>query len=87
MYRSCSRTEADEEFLLIRLQVFCLLMGSFAFLMVRRQKVSSANLFDQRKNYGGRGHGITKPLASVNIEMATKAEKQPLTETDSMEVV
>jgi hypothetical protein len=47
--RSCKYTEADEEFAMVRLQMFCLLIGSMAFMSVKRQKKVSASLFDQRK--------------------------------------
>jgi hypothetical protein len=48
-YESCKRTSADEEFLLVRFQVFCILLGAFAVISVRKQKIISANLFDKRK--------------------------------------
>lgn len=48
-YESCKRTAADEEFLLVRFQVFCILLGTFAVVSVRKQKIVSANLFDKRK--------------------------------------
>jgi len=49
VYRSCKRTSTDEEFLMLRLQVFCLLIGVTAFVSARRQKFAHASLFDQRK--------------------------------------
>lgn len=50
--QTCKRTEDDEEFLLIRLQMICVLMGGFAMISVRKQKAASASLFDQRKRQG-----------------------------------
>lgn len=47
-YQSCRRTVDDEEFLLMRFQVFCFLAGTIAFISVRRQKAQHASLFDQR---------------------------------------
>lgn len=47
--RSCKHTEADEEFAMIRLQMFCCLIGGMALMSVKRQKRVSASLFDQRK--------------------------------------
>jgi hypothetical protein len=49
VYRSCKRTVEDEEFLLVRFQVFCFLTGTIAFMSVRKQKAAAASLFDQRK--------------------------------------
>lgn len=34
---------------MIRLQAFCLLLGSFAFVNVRKFKVTTSSLFDRRK--------------------------------------
>ena len=34
---------------MIRLQAFCLLLGSFAFVNVRKFKVTTTSLFDRRK--------------------------------------
>lgn len=47
--RSCKYTEFDEEFTMIRLQIFCLLIGSLAIVSVKKQKRLSFSLFDQRK--------------------------------------
>ena len=49
VYRSCPRTVNDEEFLMVRFQVFCFLTGAIAFMSVRKQKAAAASLFDQRK--------------------------------------
>ena len=49
-YESCRRTQADDEFLLVRLQVFCLTVGTLAFASVRKQRVLSANAFDKRRS-------------------------------------
>mmetsp|Transcript_24440 Transcript_24440/g.56957 ORF Transcript_24440/g.56957 Transcript_24440/m.56957 type:complete len:190 (+) Transcript_24440:725-1294(+) len=49
IFKSCRRTRADEEFLMVRFQVFCFLLGSLSFLYAKRQKTQSASLFDQRR--------------------------------------
>lgn len=48
-YDSCKSTRAEEEFALVRLQMFCLLLGAMAFASVRRQKMLHASLFDRRR--------------------------------------
>mmetsp|Transcript_19586 Transcript_19586/g.27707 ORF Transcript_19586/g.27707 Transcript_19586/m.27707 type:complete len:164 (+) Transcript_19586:78-569(+) len=48
-FRSCKRTEADEEFLMMRLQMFCFLLGFMSLFSAKRQKRIHASLFDQRK--------------------------------------
>jgi len=69
-YRSCQRTVADEESLMIQLQTFCLLAGSLAYLSVRKQKLATSSLFDQRKRRG-----------TVEMETLSKEEEEnvPLT--------
>ena len=83
-YRSCARTKADEEYLMIRLQVFCLLLGVVSFASVRKQKAVTASLFDQRKIQ----QRPDKKRASQLIEMTAIAEEAvPLTDNSTLEVV
>jgi hypothetical protein len=49
IYQVCQRTKADDEFLMIQLQMFCLLLGVVSFLSVRRQRTTASSLFDQRQ--------------------------------------
>lgn len=58
----CDRTQADEEFLMIRLQIMCLITGALAFGSVRRQRYSASNLFDQRRQTGNTNSRTTSPL-------------------------
>lgn len=53
-YRSCRRTRADEQFLMVRMQAICALLGTLSLISVRRQKLRSASLFDQRRPPRGR---------------------------------
>jgi len=46
---SCQRTRPDEDYLMIQLQVICLLLGSFSYATVKRQRAQYASGFDQRK--------------------------------------
>ncbi|KAL9184403.1 hypothetical protein ACHAXT_002489 [Thalassiosira profunda] len=48
-YRPCQYTEADEQYRMLRMQMICLLIGVWAMRNVRRQRVVSASLFDQRR--------------------------------------
>jgi len=47
-YRSCRRTKKDEELLVMQLQFMCLLTSYFSLRSVRREKLKSVSLFDQR---------------------------------------
>ncbi len=49
IYQVCQRTKADDEFLMIQLQMFCLVLGVVSFLSVRRQRTTASSLFDQRQ--------------------------------------
>lgn len=48
-YRPCRFTDTDEQFRMLRMQMICLLTGVWFLRNVRRQKVASASLFDQRR--------------------------------------
>jgi len=47
-YRSCRRTKKDDELLVMQLQLMCLLTSYFSLLSMRREKLKSVSLFDQR---------------------------------------
>lgn len=82
--QSCKRTKSDEEFLVVRLQVFCLLIGVLSLVAARKQKAASASLFDQRKIQKGEKkmrHG------SDLVEMVSIEETAPLTDNDPLEIV
>ena len=88
----CRRTVADEEFLLVRFQVFCLLTGTIAFVSVRKQKAAAASLFDQRKlnlqkrrtadsvpiigGSGGTGGGTSVEMTATNTTSASYREEE-----------
>mmetsp|Transcript_22453 Transcript_22453/g.53221 ORF Transcript_22453/g.53221 Transcript_22453/m.53221 type:complete len:188 (-) Transcript_22453:204-767(-) len=48
-YRPCNRTIADEEFLMVQMQLICVLIGICSILAIQKQKKATASLFDQRK--------------------------------------
>lgn len=66
VYRSCQRTEEDEEFRLLRFQLFCFMGGIASFVQVRKQKAVSASLFDQRKQQAAVEMVETQSLVSNN---------------------
>lgn len=68
MYQVCQRTKADEEFLMIRLQVFCLVLGVLSLLSVRKQKSNASSLFDQRMR-------TPKANGAIGIELSGTASK------------
>merc|ERR1712150_114566 len=47
-YRSCKRIKREEEMLVVQLQVFCALLSFISLRSVRREKMKSISLFDQR---------------------------------------
>jgi len=49
VYQSCSRTGADEERVMYRFQFFCVIIAFFSLRSVRREKMTTESLFDQRK--------------------------------------
>jgi hypothetical protein len=79
-YESCKRTAADDEFLLVRFQVFCVLLGAFAVISVRKQKIVSANLFDKRKYQAEEERkGRERERESAHgIELGSMEETMPL---------
>jgi len=76
-FRSCVRTATDEEFLVIRLQVMCFLLGSISLFMVRRQKRSTTTLFDQRKANIGAIRRNASLTDSEDLEMVDQQDSGP----------
>jgi hypothetical protein len=74
-------TAADDEFLLVRFQVFCILLGAFAVVSVKKQKIVSASLFDQRKLQAEQERKEReRERESVHgIELGSREETVPLT--------
>jgi hypothetical protein len=63
----------------MRFQVFCFLIGSIAFISVRRQKAQHASLFDQR---GRRQPRRLNDQNNMSIELATTSA--PSSQTNEM---
>jgi len=71
----------------VRLQVICVLIGSAAFVSVRKQRVATASLFDQRKLGIESKRRRRDSSLSGDIEMTTSMEETiPLTE-DAVDIV
>lgn len=66
VFRSCQRTAEDEEFRLLRFQLFCFMGAIASFWQVRKQKAVSASLFDQRKQQAAVEMAETQSLVSNN---------------------
>mmetsp|Transcript_28060 Transcript_28060/g.61562 ORF Transcript_28060/g.61562 Transcript_28060/m.61562 type:complete len:154 (-) Transcript_28060:56-517(-) len=49
LYQPCQRTVADEEFLMVQMQLLCVIFGLFSVLLMQKQKHASISLFDQRR--------------------------------------
>lgn len=73
-------------FVKVRFQVVCVLIGTAAFVSARKQKVVSANLFDQRKLGDAKRRKRDSSVANQEVEMAKMEETVPLTE-DMVDVV
>lgn len=80
-YRECRFTETDEQFRLLRMQMICLFVGVWAMRNVRKQKVASASLFDQRRMRLQSANG------SSAISSAKKYSHSVIQRKDSMETV
>jgi hypothetical protein len=91
MYRSCARTKWDEEYLMVRLQVFCLLLGVLSIVSLKKQKVSTATLFDQRKSQGrlDKKRASQPTVLEMGFIVSSSEETVPLTDqnTAALEVV
>jgi hypothetical protein len=92
VYRSCARTKWDDEFLMVRLQLFCLLLGAWSFASLKKQKMATASLFDQRKQKRGGSHVPTGAIELGfvgNSNSRSSEETVPLTDNsaDALEVV
>lgn len=73
-YRPCQYTESDEQYRMLRMQMMCLLVGFWAIRNVRRQKVASASLFDQRRMRSQNGSGRHVTYAPLPIERKDSME-------------
>ena len=89
VYRSCKRTVQDEETLMTRFQMLCVLVALISLTSTRRQKRVSASLFDQRRrskrgirssNVGGDGDSV----ATEDSEMVPLASSQSLGDSDNV---
>jgi hypothetical protein len=83
-YRSCARTKTEQEFMFIQFQVFCGFIGCLSAYSIRKQKMTVATLFDQRRmnqaaanpRRGGRV-GANNTSNSDGIEMKTTRSSNP----------
>ena len=67
-FQSCKRTRWDEDYLMMRLQGLCMILAFLSLRNVKREKVSSESLFDQRKRIAQMGNSNTNGNAQ-NQEM------------------
>lgn len=78
---SCRRTRTDEDYLMVQLQIICLLVGSFTFMTVKRQRQLHASGFDQRKesfysNYSRNTNNNNVDRSSTPEERAPLADDE-----------
>uniref|UniRef100_A0A7S1ZI32 Uncharacterized protein n=1 Tax=Ditylum brightwellii TaxID=49249 RepID=A0A7S1ZI32_9STRA len=74
IYKSCSRTASDEQFLLIRMQLLCVTLGCIALMNVRKQKMKNSSLFDQRR----RRNNAVVPNTHATAGSESKIKYTPL---------
>mmetsp|Transcript_16848 Transcript_16848/g.21976 ORF Transcript_16848/g.21976 Transcript_16848/m.21976 type:complete len:181 (-) Transcript_16848:400-942(-) len=91
---SCQRTRTEEDFLMVQFQVFCLFLGSFTYMTVKRQRLIYASGFDQRKEFPGlaSSHYTTNTQYSRSVAggganntlglVSTAEERVPLAEDE-----
>eukprot|EP00577_Skeletonema_sp_RCC1716_P025395 CAMPEP_0113438152 /NCGR_PEP_ID=MMETSP0013_2-20120614/37800_1 /TAXON_ID=2843 ORGANISM="Skeletonema costatum, Strain 1716" /NCGR_SAMPLE_ID=MMETSP0013_2 /ASSEMBLY_ACC=CAM_ASM_000158 /LENGTH=173 /DNA_ID=CAMNT_0000328861 /DNA_START=183 /DNA_END=707 /DNA_ORIENTATION=- /assembly_acc=CAM_ASM_000158 len=56
-YKPCRFTDSDEAFRMLQMQLICLMVGLWSVRNVRRHRMSSASLFDQRRMRGNANQG------------------------------
>mmetsp|Transcript_19583 Transcript_19583/g.32086 ORF Transcript_19583/g.32086 Transcript_19583/m.32086 type:complete len:263 (-) Transcript_19583:249-1037(-) len=56
-YKPCRFTDSDEKSRMLYMQFICLIVGLWSVRNVRRQKMSSASLFDKRRMRGNTNQG------------------------------
>mmetsp|Transcript_33378 Transcript_33378/g.67388 ORF Transcript_33378/g.67388 Transcript_33378/m.67388 type:complete len:316 (-) Transcript_33378:908-1855(-) len=91
-YQSCMYTESDEQFRMLRMQLFCLVIGCWSMKTVRKQKVASASLFDQRRMRRNHGtSGASNVNGNINCSRggddSKKGKYSSVPRDDSMETV
>ncbi|KAL7580123.1 hypothetical protein ACA910_012882 [Epithemia clementina (nom. ined.)] len=91
---SCEKTRADEEYFMVQFQLICLVVGSFSYMTVKRQRQLYATGFDQRKEFtstasshfsrdGGATNSNYSRASSLNIDrVSTADERVPLSPND-----
>ena len=73
LYKHCKYTELDEEFNMLYMQFFCIVVGIFALRGVRRHKNKNISLFDRRKMGNTEGNAMLVPRPSpINPGSASK---------------
>lgn len=87
-YKPCRFTDSDEKFRMLQMQLICLLVGLWSVRNVRRHRMSSASLFDQRRMRGNATQGSGGSSSSDNNGSPSKHVKfSGYSRKDSMESV
>lgn len=69
------------------MQVFCFLMGALAVLSVRKQKLVSLTLFDQRRIQSSKRRSSNEIGSMELASQQQEAEMAPLAHASSIDVV
>lgn len=77
VFHSCRRTVAEEEWLVFKLQIVCILLGILSMRSTRSRKIASANLFDQRRI----GNNQKR---SMNDSNSTETNDEKVDETETL---
>lgn len=62
VFQNCKRTTSDEEYLMLELQVVCTIVAFFSISKVKKEKIVSASLFDQRRR---KNHVQSEEIATL----------------------
>lgn len=83
-YHSCRRTEEEEEWLLTKVQILCVILGVISLRSTRKRKLASASLFEQRFSKGPKklrrssSDRNSKSISTDCLEIES-GENEPLT--------
>ena len=86
-YRPCRFTDSDEKFRMLQMQLVCLLVGLWSVRNVRRHRMSSASLFDQRRMRGNANQGSVGGTNDNNGSPSKHVKFSGYSRKDSLESV
>mmetsp|Transcript_13526 Transcript_13526/g.27471 ORF Transcript_13526/g.27471 Transcript_13526/m.27471 type:complete len:284 (+) Transcript_13526:117-968(+) len=86
-YKPCRFTDSDEAFRMLQMQLICLMVGLWSVRSVRRHRMSSASLFDQRRMRGNAIQGGGGGASDSNGSPSKHVKFSGYSRKDSLESV